>query len=383
MKKALYTSTVLAAAGVLAFSATDSQAKAKKMSMSLSGSMTSMMGWSKQDSAFESTASSTARVHYDAFNLVNDSEIHFKGKTKLDNGVAIDVVLQLETDQSIHLERLNGGRTIDESYVRLSGGFGDIRIGTTKATNFTMSGGAPGAGAVGVGGAAEDWFIIRPSAMAGALNFPGTNDGAGDDMRIVYYTPKFNGFQVGATYTPSSADQNMPAAVGGNDGTEQQKYDLTAAYNGKMGATTLKLGAGYVINQGAAANSTKTWNLSGRVGFGGWEVGAAYRERDDTDTTSAGAVQNANASTIWQTGISYASGPFKLGLSYMGADTPQTAAVPGDDSMSSISMGGQYNISPGVDLKGSIIRVSWEDELTNDANNNDGWAVVGGISVGF
>jgi hypothetical protein len=67
----------------------------------------------------------------------------------------------------------------------------------------------------------------------------------------------------------------------------------------------------------------------------------------------------------------------------MGADTPQTAAVPGDDSMSSISVGGQYNISPGVDLKGSIIRVSWEDEVTNDANNNDGWAIVGGISVGF
>jgi hypothetical protein len=300
MKKALYTSTVLAAAGVLAFSATDSQAKAKRMTMSISGNMTYSLGWANQDSAYESTANSTARMKYDAFNIVSDSEVHFRGKTKLDNGVTIDVVIQLEADQSIELERANGGRTVDESYMQLAGGFGRIVLGSATTPNSIMSGGAPGAGAVREG-FPTDYWVIRPAAIAMSIWAPGTNAGGNQDVRLIYYTPKFNGFDIGAAYTPSSDDINPMPEVGGNAGDAVQTYDLTAAYNGKVGSTTLRLGAGYVIAQGAAVNSHKTWNVSGRVGFCGYWLGAANRYRDHTDNNSPGAVQKANSSTVWQT----------------------------------------------------------------------------------
>ncbi len=383
MKKALYTSTALAAAGVLAFSATDSQAAAKKMSLSISGGFKSMIAWATQDDSYESTANSTARVHYDAFNLVNDSEIHFKGSSKLDNGIRVDVIVQLETDQALEQERNNGSRSIDESYMKLTGAFGDIRIGTTKTANTVLWANAPFAGAIAHFTPDADWFVIRPGAIAMTMWAPGVSDGGNDDMRIVYYTPKFNGFQIGAAYTPTSADDRVQPVVGGTSGTASQKYDVTASYSNKLGSVDLKLAAGYVINQSTAAASDKNWNVSGRVGVGGFSVGAGYKDRDDTDTTSAGAVQNSRAMTVWDAGVTYASGPFKVGVTYLGANTPQTAAVPGDDSHSKLMVGGNYTMGPGVTLLGTIMRVDWEDESTNDANNNDGWAVIGGISVAF
>ena len=64
MKKVLFSTTALAAAGALAFGAQDAQAqsKAKKMSIGLGGFMKQFVAFSEQDGSFESTTNSTARV---------------------------------------------------------------------------------------------------------------------------------------------------------------------------------------------------------------------------------------------------------------------------------------------------------------------------------
>jgi len=165
MKKSLYMTTALAAAGVLAFGATDAMAaeKAKKMQIKVSGSMKSLIGFASNSGSYETTASNTSRTHYDAFNIVNDSEVHFKGTTKLDNGISVSVVIQLETDQK------NNGTQVDETYVKLTGGFGDIRIGSQKAATFTLKHAAPLGGAIGLGNPDTNNWIIKPSAVANAI----------------------------------------------------------------------------------------------------------------------------------------------------------------------------------------------------------------------
>ena len=121
MKKVLYSTTALAAAGALALGASDAlaQSKAKPLSMSVGGYFNSFMGYAEQDSSFESTASATGRVGYDQFNIINDSEIYFRGSTKTDSGIGVSVTVQLESDQVS-----NASAHIDESYMTLSGGFG-------------------------------------------------------------------------------------------------------------------------------------------------------------------------------------------------------------------------------------------------------------------
>jgi hypothetical protein len=78
MKKSLYMTTALVAAGVLAFGATDANAAAKakkkakkpvKMSISSGGFMNVLMGFGQNDGKFESTNGGTSRTHYDSFNM--------------------------------------------------------------------------------------------------------------------------------------------------------------------------------------------------------------------------------------------------------------------------------------------------------------------------
>ena len=178
MKKSLYMTTALAAASVLAFGATDAMAaeKAKPVKISLGGFLNTRVGFAEQEAGFESTASSTARVGYDSFNVYTDSEIYFKASGQLENGIKVDVTVQLETDST-------GSGAIDESHVALSGGFGTVRIGATKAAGQSHS--APSAGAISISGGDTDNWIIKPSAITGTS---GTNIGPGDSTKIVYIT---------------------------------------------------------------------------------------------------------------------------------------------------------------------------------------------------
>jgi hypothetical protein len=389
MKKSLYMTTALAAASVLALGATDAMAaeKAKKMQIKVSGSFKSLVGYSKQSGSFESTASSTARTGYDQLNIVNDSEIHFKGTTKLDNGISVSVVIQLEGDQDeANLTGGNGNdNAVDESYVKLTGGFGDVRIGSTKAAGFVLKHAAPMAGAIAVESPDSNNFIVRPAALGSnpgrntlSNAHVGTHIGGGDGMKIVYITPKFSGFRVGASFEPSNANTTNPAAVGGTAGTERQTYDIIASYENKLGSVDLKADIGYWEVHSTAATSIKSWRAGALLGFGAVTVGASFKDTADLDSGIT-----AGANEAFAVGAQYATGPFTVGVKYLNVTSPQTTAVNGDDEVTKVAIGGSYTMGPGVSLVGTIMHVDWDDETTADANNNSGWAAIGGVKVAF
>jgi outer membrane protein OmpU len=390
MKKSLYMTTALAAASVLALGATDAMAaeKAKKMQLKISGSFTSLVGFSKQSGSFESTAASTARTGYDSFNIVNDSEIHFTGTTKLDNGIAVSVIVQLETDQS----EAGGGHTgvaanasinntIDESYVKLTGGFGDVRIGNTKAASFVLKHAAPLGGAIPIEHPATNNWIVRPAAVNPSSlsnGTVGTHIGGGDDMKLVYISPKFSGFRLGGSYTPSNSETDAPAAVGGTAGTETQTYDAMVSYESKLGTVDLKADFGYFEVHGTAATSQKAWRTGATLGFGAITIGGSYQDRDNMDSN-----QTNIANTAYALGAQYKNGPYSVGVKYFNVVSPQAPAVPGDDEVTKVAIGGSYAMGPGISLVGTVVHVNWDEETTADANNNSGWAAIGGIKVYF
>ena len=163
MKKALFSTTALAAAGALAFVASDAlaQSKAKPMSMSVGGYFNSYIGFAEQSGNFEvDTSTAGLEAGYDSFNIVNDSEVYFKGSTKTDSGLGVSVTIQLETDQLG-----NGSTHIDETYMTLSGGFGSVYLGSTKGAGAKLNVGAPSVGGLGLTTTDHAKWIIRPSAV--------------------------------------------------------------------------------------------------------------------------------------------------------------------------------------------------------------------------
>ena len=374
MRKSLYMTTALAAAGLLAFGAAD--ANAKKIKIGLGGFLNTYVGFAEQDGSFESTNNNPARVGYDSINIVNDSEVYFKGGTKLDNGVGVNVIIQMEGDPS----GANGA--IDESYVKLTGGFGDLRIGSTKFASFVLRHGAPGAGAVAMGNPDTNNYIVKPANNSVAAP-QGTHIGGGDQLKAVYITPKFNGFRIGASYVPSTTNADTMPATGGNAGTQTQMYDIVGSYENKLGGMMLKADIAAYREQGTAANSIDGRRFGINLGFGAVTIGGSVLNEDAVDTGQSILATNPDMDSM-DAGISYQmSAATKIGLTYFNAKKDNASGTAGEDSVTKIGAGINHSLGSGVTFVGSLANVDFEDESTADADNNGGWLAVAGIKVGF
>ncbi|MCS5605977.1 MAG: porin, partial [Alphaproteobacteria bacterium] len=119
MKKLLYGTTALVAAGMLAGGA---QA-ADKIKVGVGGYFFGYLVGVDQDDAAASGANGAApgnntRGH----DITREGEIIFTGKTTLDNGISFGVQVQLEAETC--------GDQIDESFMWMSGSFGKINLGS-------------------------------------------------------------------------------------------------------------------------------------------------------------------------------------------------------------------------------------------------------------
>jgi predicted porin len=206
----------------------------------------------------------------------------------------------------------------------------------------------------------------------------GTNIGPGDNTKVTYISPEFSGFKVGASYRPQASTGDSPAAIGGTAGTDLSQMEAVVAYNSTLGSTTVGADVAYWEVHGPAASSTKTWRTGLSLGFGAVTVGIGYADRDDLDSGVT-----ANATESFDVGLTYKAGDVTIGTKYFNSSTPQTTAISGSDSVDKVSVGASYALGAGVTLVGTVAHVAWDDESTADANNNDGWAVVGGINVAF
>jgi hypothetical protein len=381
MKKALFSTTALAAAGALAFGASDAlaQSKAKPLSMSVGGYFTSYMGYAEQASSFESSSSSTARVGYDQFNVINDSEVYFRGSTKLDNGLGVSLTVQLETDQVN-----NASAHIDESYMTLSGGFGSVLLGSTKGSTVKMNVGAPSVGGIALSTPDHDSWIIKPSAVGSVSNFSsGTTAGASDSMKVVYMSPTIaGGLSVGASYTPSTTNADNMPVVGGNSGTESQMFDAVVKFSGKMGGSTVNANVGYGETQGVATSSTDFLRGGVTIAAGGVTAGFDVKEVGNKDTAIEGTA-NSDEQTSYNLGVKYTAGGYTMGVGYAHSEMPFASGTTGDDELDKYTLGVERGMGAGVTLTGQLLYVDYSDETTSDANNNSGWALVGGVKVAF
>jgi hypothetical protein len=380
MKKSLYLTSALVAASVLALGSTATMAasKAKPMKIGVSGSYKALVGYAKQQSAFEvPIGTPTSSNSYNAIDVKTDSEVHFKGSTKLDNGLTVGVGIELESDQA-------STATIDGSYVTIGGGFGTLLLGNSVAASAAMSVNAPNTGAVGTTGPDLSAWVVAPAAVP--MGAAGANIGGGDAAKIRWMSKSFSGFTVGASYVPSNTSSNGMPVNGGNS-AEVSQQDAAVKYSGKMGASTVNAGFN-VWSTDAGTASVEAWSTGVSVGMGAFTVGMGYKDVDSTARTATNAAVATSATSANEeainVGASWAQGATTLSLAYFNSEKPLSTAVAGADEVTKWVLGAKYNMGPGVDLLGTVANVKWQDESSaTAANNNKGVAVIGGIAVAF
>ena len=377
MKKLLYGSTALLTAG--AFLSGPALAAEEGIKLTLGGYMNNFFTFGDVDN--------NAGVDRNATGMFNDGEVHFKGETTLDNGITFGAQTQLEMfgDSA----RGGTGDVIDESYAYIRGSFGNIRAGSENSAAYLMHYAAPYVGAPVNSGWVSTFIPDDGGAQTGGGGFRTPRlstflDWNNDENVITYFTPRFSGFQLGATYAPtvsgSGDGANFPVeadkdtefhngfAVGVNFVESFSGVDVAVAggYRFAEAPNTPGLGG----NLAGKGDDLEQFSTGVNLGWGGFTLGGSYAKEKSGRGTDGDA---------WDVGVSYGTGPWAVGLTYFQSEV--TGSGTGDDELQNANIGVSYAVGPGITAAAGAM---WNDsESSNSGGESDGVVGYVGLSYSF
>lgn len=386
MKKHLLGTTALVAAGMFAMVDTAAaQTKVQPIQVSVGGYWAEYVSYTSQDDrAGNGTQKATQ------FDQFSDKEIHFNGRTTLDNGLTIGFRAELEANTE--------SDQIDESFMFIEGRFGRIEIGSINNVQYRMGYNAPEA-------QTRPWsnegnifnVLLQPSGSPSFDSMLGTVRSRffdNDSEKINYYTPRFEGFQFGASYIPnSSQDKQSPDPV---SAAYSRGWALGANFVRTFGGLDVAVSAGYMTWQGPdGVPDPDQWNVGLQLGYAGFKIGGSYGKIEDGRTGSAGAAGPSTAGTganrlegrAFDVGIMYTFGPAAVSLNYINGendDSPVAGPSNGDDEFTMLSLAGKYTLGPGVSLEANIWTAKVEGNTAGtNLDENKGTGGILGIALVF
>jgi predicted porin len=272
----------------------------------------------------------------------------------------------------------NGGNTfyVHDAHAYVSSDrFGKFEVGTANGALDDLG--------VGTGddfgnGIFYSWYgppNAPPFAMADSY------DGDTPRQKVVYESPTFAGFKVGASYQPTDVALDHSTGLTTGDpltaagtlahpaGLARNRIEVAGQFNRTFGAIGLKADVGGAF-AGHEANGLgiKYQNVSyGNGGvvvtFAGFEaegsVSSGRFNAGPTNVMSPGspALTGSKDSSVWIAGVGYNMGPFGVGAVYYGMTYDDSEGgglyTPGKrtDNVSGVGAAGSYTVGPGVVLQ--------------------------------
>ncbi len=401
MKRALYTSTALAAAGLITLGAQGASAQsaapapAQKMQISIGGFMFQTIGYANNSGSQITTVSASgatsstggaSRKHFDE---KGDSEIYFRGSVNLDNGLTVSLDVEMEAD--IDASSTNSSNTgtqnsqIDESYMTIgSADVGTLYLGATNAAAFYLGVAAPWSGLNFFDGTLGSWIVSPSTSNASSTTNRApsagstTYNGSFDYNRIEYISPSFAGLRVGGGYAPSSnSSQVQPNVTEINDTNAAVQWAPTFIQGVKP-----RVYGGWWRRNGSSTTTTDTYSAGADVNVADFIIGGGFatiRHRGNVFDATTGQPDGH----AFNAGIKYAPGPFSVALTYAHSTAEDTDAISNNDTHDRVALGADYIIGPGVTLVGELQGESYKDEAGAGNTSNHGWAAITGIKLDF
>ncbi len=374
MKKVLMGTSAIALASAFATAAHSAEWNVK-----VGGYHNQFIGFASVDQA------NNAGADFDGVDVKQNAEIFFLPSITLDNGLKFGANVQLESNASPD--------RIDESFLFVKGSFGEINLGSENSAGYKMHYAAPNVAIFGYNSPSTNAFV--PWSGGGAANglFRGTiastyleNARNNDSDRITYYTPRFAGFQVGASYArddnqDNNAQEDANAASSIND-----LFDIGANYVNDFGGVNVAVSARWGIASqeaavaGQAGNDPTVLGFGANIGFGGVTLGGSWSEQNDSQ---GGALDG----TSYDIGIKYATGPWSFSATYFhGENRDDDVLGTGlDEEQDTFGVGINYQLAKGVRLNGFAFYLDFQEDDPNAATNRDtdGFVIGTGIGLNF
>ena len=375
MKKVLLGTSAIALASAFATAAHSAEWNVK-----VGGYHNQFLGFASSDIQNNNTAD------VDGVDVKQNAEIFFLPSITLDNGLKFGANVQLESGGATQT-----ADTIDESFLYVKGSFGEINLGSENSAGYKMTYGAPNVAIISYNSPSTPVFIPFSGNGSASGLFRGTmastyieNVRNNDADRITYYTPRFAGFQVGASYARDANQDNNTQVDISTAGTVHDIFDIAANYVNDFGGVNVAVSARWGIATIEGANDEPTvLGFGANVGFGGVTLGGSWAEQN-------GSANGQLDGTSFDVGVKYATGPWSFSATWFHGENTDDETLGGltsavqDETLDTYGIGINYQLAKGVRLNGFAAYVDFDEEDNGaTARDVDGFVIGTGIGLSF
>jgi predicted porin len=390
LKKQLLATTALVAAGLLAAAGPAEAQKAQAPKFEVKGYMEQTFG-----AAFGQEESTIG--HRTTFDEFNETEIHFIGSATLDNGITFRAVVELEGDgdgsPAPFTAAGTGTDVIDEAYLIIRGAFGQLILGSTDSAATLGTTGYIGSWATAVGQNLTfdtgDWIVAPPGTRStpdGTLLDSRLRAFADDSDMITYFTPRFFGFQFGASYIPN-VEQDANFSMSTTDSVYHDGYSLVLNFDQKFDQVAVGIATGFLHWSAPEAStnpSAKAWNMGASVGYMGFKLAGGYKRQWDFRDTFGASTATSLSGSRWELGGQYVFGPNAVSVVYGHGKQERLLSNSNDEKLSHLMAAYRRALGPGVFW---YMNFTWADytgeNSASTTDDNSGYAIATGIRLNF
>jgi outer membrane protein OmpU len=335
-----------------------------------------------------------------------ETEIVVRADGKADNGLLYGAKVELQNSTG------GTGPSVgtDEASVYLGGTWGRLELGDFDGAADTLAIYAPLIGIEQIDGDAYDFLTTPTGPGASPFAFGSLPTGSvvkapdsADATKIMYLTPRFAGFQAGASYATQSGNEGQSVVAFDTVGGYKDFWEAGVNYTGSFAGFSVAAGVtgsgatGQDLGVGPTAPSLEdfiAWQAGAQVGYAGFKVGGGYYDGGDFNAVE-GAGLTAGDTSAWHIGASYTAGPFAVGLTYADAEGfkggPNVAAgLPSTYASEYTTYGGgvAYTLAPGFIVQADLMYVDEELRNVNAAGvattaDNEGYVAVLSTRLNF
>ncbi len=385
MNKFLLGTTALVGASLLMAGPVD----AAKPKVKVNGGITIELGGSTQDLEAFSDAPGLASVGPSrGYGIKTDAEIHINVSGKTDAGMKWKAQVQFEADANVAATDGNNitESTVDETWIRFSGSWGDIRLGAEDGAEDLMHhSGEQAVKKAGAGGVDGHWddFVDWAAVNSRLPQEPTLKMDSSDHTKVSYFTPRAGGVQAGISFTPDTGAIGQATSTD-NSSDFENTWGFGVNYKQKFGGFKVVLaGVAHIgDNEDESKEELRAWMVGFNLDYGNWKFGAGYQ--DNGDGGQAKSTVGDDDATAWDIGFGYANGPIHLGVSYIHAevDDPGGADANDEDEGDALVVGATYMLGGGARV---FAEVFWFDTESGDSSStfNEGFGFLIGSAVKF
>jgi len=358
MKKALYGTTALLAAGLLSTQVSAGAVDSGDLDVTIGGFGTFKIEYKSRETDKDDA------ISYRNHNADFDSELEFKGETTLDNGTEAGIEIEIETGGSGM-----GSDPIDDNFIWVDGSMGKIYLGGRDAEELET----------GVPDVYDDVGLLKGDMNNNEVKaLKDTADIAGQDNKVTYLTPTVGGLELSINYTPDLVQDSTANTTNQDVGERAEDLLVGLQWSGDVGAASVEVSLGYgtAKAEDAAVDKDIKNETRERVGFevvtGAITVGGFWLKTNDNSYTTAPSEDRIDQGL----GVAWESGAWEIGAVWQTAEQDELtdAAVnvkTGTDEGTRMEVGVVYELNDDMLLKVGYRNEKFDDDVNLASDEND------------